>query len=495
VAGAILFLAFRGCAPAVRNATSGYTVIYSNMDLKDAANVVARLKELAIPYEIRDKGRAIAVTKDKVDQARLGLAEKNLPAGGVVGWEIFDVSKLGATDFDRRIQLIRAISGELSRTITRIEAVDDARVQIVLPETRLFATSVAPVTASVMLRLRPGAELTPEKIKGIVYLVASSVENLQPENITVIDDTGRILTAKGAMEVRRPIAAEAVKPVEEAKPAEVVLSPEEAEAAKPAEAAKRTEIIKAKKVVVAPVEEKIVATREVAKKPALLGTVLPAVTFRPLTPEEKILLKVQAKKDVELNLAGKAQEILNRFYPPNTVIVKINVDLENGVTLKDKEFKVKKLNAVILVDNRITLSQSLKESTYKSVAAAVGYNRKRGDQILLQMVPFHLASPPPAVVKGEVEKAFPARFKKGISIPAAWYNNILWVFGVLIGALILLVFIRMLGGRKPRMARVAAREEERPRRAAPVPAVERIRGMVDNNPERIAELLKNWLTE
>jgi flagellar M-ring protein FliF len=122
---AVLFFLFRGCAPAVRG--PNYTVIYSNLELKDAANAIARLKELAIPYEIREEGRAIAVPKDKADQARLGLAEENLPAGGVVGWEIFDEARLGATDFDRRIQLIRAISGELSRTIRRIQAVEDAR--------------------------------------------------------------------------------------------------------------------------------------------------------------------------------------------------------------------------------------------------------------------------------------------------------------------------------------------------------------------------------
>ena len=81
---ALIFLLVRGCAPAVRGG-GGNTTIYSNLDLKDAANVVARLKELAIPYEIKDQGRSIAVAKDKADEAKIGLAEKNLPAGGVVG--------------------------------------------------------------------------------------------------------------------------------------------------------------------------------------------------------------------------------------------------------------------------------------------------------------------------------------------------------------------------------------------------------------------------
>ncbi|MBU1867444.1 MAG: flagellar M-ring protein FliF, partial [Candidatus Margulisbacteria bacterium] len=130
-----IFLFIRGCSTSDFNRNPGYSVIYSNLDLKDAANVVARLKELKIPYNIREGGKAIAVPKDKMDEARLGLAEKNLPIGGSVGWEIFDETKMGATDFDRRIQLIRAISGELARTIKRIEGIEDVRVQVVIPET------------------------------------------------------------------------------------------------------------------------------------------------------------------------------------------------------------------------------------------------------------------------------------------------------------------------------------------------------------------------
>ena len=190
---AVLFFAwsFRGCVPGVRE--RGYQVIYSNLDLKDAADVVARLKELKITYELRSNGTAIAVPKDSADEARLGLAEDNLPTGGVVGWEIFNETRMGTTDFDRRIQLIRAISGELSRTIRRIRGVENARVQIVLPETRLFEVTKTPATAAVLLRLAPGFKIKRSQIKGIIHLVASSVENLQIENVTVVDESGNIL--------------------------------------------------------------------------------------------------------------------------------------------------------------------------------------------------------------------------------------------------------------------------------------------------------------
>lgn len=442
-----LFFFFRGCVPAARG-PNGNTVIYSNLDLRDAANVIARLKELGIPYEIRDEGKAIAVPKKRADEARLGLAEENLPAGGAVGWEIFDEARLGATDFDRRIQLIRAISGELSRTIRRIEAVEDARVQIVLPETRLFAAQVVPVTASVMLRLRPGGELSPAKVNGIVHLVASSVENLQPENVTVVDNTGRILTAKEV----------AVAPQEIAPPAEVVIPPEE--------------VISTPEVIT-----------EVATKPAL-------------TAEERILLRVQAKKELEANLTGKAQEILNRFYPPNSSIVKVNVDIMNSrleELKKDHDFKIKKITAVILVDKRVSLSKELKQSTFKAVAAAIGYNRKRGDRIVLQKVPFHVATPPPEIIRGEVEKALPPKVTKPI-LPSEWVQNLIWAGGILAALLLLWIIFRMIR-RKPGMAEAPLPSAGRPVAAERVSAVENIKSMTERNPERIAELLKSWLTE
>lgn len=459
---AVLFFFFRGCAPTTRG-NKGYTVIYSNLALKDAANVIARLKEMAIPYEIRENGKAIAVPKEKADQARLGLAEENLPAGGVVGWEIFDESKLGATDFDRRIQLIRAISGELSRTIRRIEAVEDARVQIVLPETRLFAETVIPVTASVMLRLKPGAELSAAKINGIVHLVASSVENLQTENVTVIDDTGRILTAEEILKtprlVKKNVPSVKVEPTPEG-----------------------TKIISK------------VTPEVVAKRP------------KSLTPEERILLLVQAKKGLEMDLTSKAQEILNRFYPPNSAIVKVNVDLKKSTKPKifsKTELIIRKISTIILIDNRVEFTKNLKQSTYKAVAAAIGYNKKRGDRIILQKVPFHLATPPPAVIKEQVDLVLPEPkedVKKPAGLPLGWLIKILWLI-LAIGLIVVIVFlvklirkrfkpVKLETGASPEVKNPPASIESEKK-----PDLGNIKNAVERNPEQIAKMLKTWLTE
>lgn len=444
-----IFFFVRGCLPATQG-SDGSTIIYSNLDLKDAANVVARLKELNVPYELRDQGRAIAVPKNKADEARIGLAEENLPAGGVVGWEIFDEARLGATDFDRRIQLIRAISGELSRTIGRIEAIEDARVQIVIPETRLFAAEAAPVTASVMLRLRPGAELSLGKINGIVHLVASSVENLIIENVTVIDDTGRILSAKG-LEVTELIA-----PAE----AETIVEEE-----------------------IEPAPETVEVTEEVAT----------AVATQPaMSMEERILLKVRAKKELEADLSGKAQEIVNRFYPLNSVIVKVNVDTEEyEEDPYADDLKIKRLITAVLVDNRVDLSAQLKNSTYKSVAAAIGYNRKRGDRIVLQLVPFHLATPPPEVVKVEIEET-PLPEKKPAMIN---YVSLGFLLLGIVAVIALVVFVRRMFKRKPEVAPVGKSVIRQTVSPEKMSSLENIKSMTERNPERIAELLKNWLTE
>ena len=473
VAFSALFLLFRGCAPMAGQKKAGLTVIYTNLELKDAANVIARLKELAIPYEIRDEGRSIAVAKEKADQARLGLAEKKLPAGGQVGWEIFDESRLGATDFDRRIQLIRAISGELARNIQRIEGIEDARVQVVIPETQLFAATVSPVTAAVLIRLRSGFELAPEKIDGIVHLVASSVENLQPENVTVIDDSGRILTAKTGT------APAKYAPAPTLSEAPVTITTTETFMTASSEVIIKNEMTAAKAV-----------TAEAA--PAAL-TGVPS-----LTVEEKILLKAQTKKDLEADLSGKAQELLNRFYPLNSIIVKVTAEIKPAKEkeLQAKELRIKKLNAVVLVDNRVDFNKNLKQATFTTVAAAIAYNKKRGDRIIVQRVPFHLATPP--LELGRTRPINNNRPGLGIGriMSLVSLGRFLWWGAAAAALLVLLWGISSLRKRPEGMLREpAAGPLEPPVVRERGSKLDQVRNMADRNPEQIAELLKRWLSE
>lgn len=168
--------------------------LFTNMEAKDAGEVAAKLKESKINYEVQEtkQGTTILVPSKNVHDARLDLASQGLPRGNK-GFEIFDDSKLGVTEFQNKVNFLQALQGELTRTIEQIEAVEKARVHIVLPEDSLYKKNEKPATASIMLRLKPQAELSKKEIKGIVNLVANSIQGLKPENITIVDDTGKIL--------------------------------------------------------------------------------------------------------------------------------------------------------------------------------------------------------------------------------------------------------------------------------------------------------------
>ena len=168
--------------------------LFTNMETKDAGEVAAKLKESKIQYEVQEsqKGTTILVPAKNVHNARLELATQGLPRGQK-GFEIFDDSKLGVTEFQNKVNYLQALQGELTRTIEQIEAVEKARVHIVLPEDSLYKKNEKPATASIMLKLKPNAQLSKKEIKGIVNLTAHSIQGLQPQNITIVDDTGKIL--------------------------------------------------------------------------------------------------------------------------------------------------------------------------------------------------------------------------------------------------------------------------------------------------------------
>jgi flagellar M-ring protein FliF len=173
-----------------------YEVLYSNLEQKDAAEVVTLLKKTNIPYQLssKDSTTTILVPTDKRYDTRLQLASQGLPRGSGVGYEIFDQPKWGTTDFTQKVNYKRALEGELQRTVGSLQEIESARVNIVIPEPELFTEKEKPTTASVVLQLKPEAQLKREQVRGIVHLVAASVEGLKPENINVVDNKGNILS-------------------------------------------------------------------------------------------------------------------------------------------------------------------------------------------------------------------------------------------------------------------------------------------------------------
>jgi flagellar M-ring protein FliF len=170
-----------------------YGYLFTELNAEDAQAIAAKLKELKIPYRIEAGGSAIQVPEERVHELRLELAGQGLPRGGGVGFELFDKSHLGATEFEQRIQHRRALEGELSRTIGNIAAVHSARVHLVLPERSVFALHKDTASASVVLRLRPGRNFGKAEIAGVVHLVASAVPGLTEDRVSVVSADGLTL--------------------------------------------------------------------------------------------------------------------------------------------------------------------------------------------------------------------------------------------------------------------------------------------------------------
>lgn len=168
--------------------------LYTNLNSKDAGAIVTKLKESNIPYTIEGNGSVINVPAGSLYETRLNLASQGLPSGGGVGFEVFDKTSFGVTDFTQKINYQRALEGELGRTIQGLSEVRQARVHLVMPQPELYSAKEKDATASVLVDLNPNETLKLDQIRGVIHLVASSVEGLKPENITLLDSKGTILS-------------------------------------------------------------------------------------------------------------------------------------------------------------------------------------------------------------------------------------------------------------------------------------------------------------
>ena len=170
-------------------------VLFANLNPEDAAGIVDKLKETKVPYETTGGGNTILVPSAQVHEMRLQLATQGLPHGGGVGFEIFDRSSIGMSDFVQKLNYRRALQGELARTIAQMPEIERARVHLATPERRLFSNDENRARASVVLSLRNGQALAKTQVNGIVHLVSSSVEGLQVKDVTVVDGHGRLLSS------------------------------------------------------------------------------------------------------------------------------------------------------------------------------------------------------------------------------------------------------------------------------------------------------------
>jgi flagellar M-ring protein FliF len=187
-------IGFRLSAPSM-------SLLYSDLAIEDSGEIVNRLESMGIAYEIKGNGSIIYVPDKDVLRLRMNMAEQGLPSGGSTGWELFDRSdSLGTTSFVQNINHLRALEGELARTIRTIEKVGAARVHLVLPRRELFSRESREPSASIVLKLKGGGSLEPSQVSAVQSLVAAAVPGLKSDNVSIVDDRGTLLSQRKSLD-------------------------------------------------------------------------------------------------------------------------------------------------------------------------------------------------------------------------------------------------------------------------------------------------------
>jgi flagellar biosynthesis/type III secretory pathway M-ring protein FliF/YscJ len=396
----------------------------------------------------------------RIDEARMSLAIKGVPFGTAQGYQLLDSGQtLGVTEFDKRVRFVRALSGELENAIRNMEAIETCRVQVVLPEQRLFAVTQPPVTAAVMIRKTVTGELTDNVIFSIIQYVSSSVENLQPENVTVVDMVEGKVLSDGIF-------------------------------------------------------ERIAANQTGKDLPTLDTTVSvdsgpDPENARPVIPDfDEIQQWYEVKEKYEKSLIERATKQLVGILPVGSFKIAITADL--GPLESGEVVDVKRLTTSIVIDNSrddIFLEADLKSEIFNTIAASIGYVRGR-DMILLNRADFALMTP-------EEKAALEASLKAKDTIRTG-----LIFAGSLIGFIVVILMLRRLLLRiKSMRKRAKLREDDmtmdnheggligksisnrdpdftslqseldKEKRFEPV------RNVADTDPEVLAQIMEDWLTD
>ncbi|MCZ7527707.1 MAG: flagellar basal-body MS-ring/collar protein FliF [Acidimicrobiia bacterium] len=174
-----------------------YGTLYTDLDPADAAEITDRLSSEGVGYRLEDGGRTVLAPRDRIYQLRLDLSADGLPSGGAEGFSLLDKQGITTSEFRQRVDYQRALQGELARTISAIEDVSSASVHLVIPEQDVFSDDAEKPSASVLVKTRSGSSLSSTQVQAVVHLVASSVARMQPEDVTVADTSGRVLSAAG----------------------------------------------------------------------------------------------------------------------------------------------------------------------------------------------------------------------------------------------------------------------------------------------------------
>lgn len=440
-----------------------YAVLFSGMEPRDAGQVAEELRSKKVPYRVTGGGGTIEVPADQVLDMRLALASAGLPRAGGTGWELMDKNSLGMTDFAQNLNYQRALEGELARTVSQLAEVENARVHVVLPREALFTEDKKNPTASVVLRLKSGARLTPTQVQGITHLIAGSVEGLSPADITILDTDGHILSL----------------PKEENSLAG--LSSEQLEMQRGVEAylAGKAQSMLAGVIGQGKVIVQVAATLDFNKVER---------TVESWDAENPVVRSEQ--RTTTPSASGSAESSITNYEIGKTV-----AHVVDGVG------NIKKLTAAVLVDGVTTVDakgaasyQARSDDEMKKLTAvvrnAIGYSAERGDQVEVVNVPFETGPDP--LEMHNMKKDEQKRFYMDLGGKVA---TGLLLLGLLFFARTFFKRATSLAGGGAALALPGAAETPRFGEVPPQELERRVLLLAQESPENVARALKSWLKE
>ncbi|WP_219035792.1 flagellar basal-body MS-ring/collar protein FliF [Helicobacter pylori] len=379
-------------------AQGGYGVLFERLDSSDNALILQHLQQNQIPYKIL-KDDTILIPKDKVYEERITLASQGIPKTSKVGFEIFDTKDFGATDFDQNIKLIRAIEGELSRTIESLNPILKANVHIAIPKDSVFVAKEVPPSASVMLKLKPDMKLSPTQILGIKNLIAAAVPKLTTENVKIVNENGESIGEGDILENSKELALEQLRYKQNF---ENILENKIVNILAP--------IVGGKNKVVARVN----AEFDFSQKKSTKETFDPNNVVR---SEQNLEEKKEgaSKKQVGgvpgvVSNIGPVQGLKDNKEPEKYEKSQNTTNYEVGKTISEikGEFgTLVRLNAAVVVDGRYKIAlkdgantleyEPLSDESLKKINAlvkqAIGYNQNRGDDVAVSNFEFNPVAP------------------------------------------------------------------------------------------------------
>ncbi|MBO8137513.1 MAG: flagellar M-ring protein FliF [Desulfotomaculum sp.] len=466
-----------------------YVPLFKNLEVQEAGKIVENLKALNADYKIADQGRTIMVPEKDVYNLRMQLASEGVLPGSGHGFELFDQTKLAQTDFEQQVIYQRALQEELRRSITALDAVEQARVHLVLPQKSVFIEEEGTASASVVLKLRPMSKLQPSQVKGISDLLVGSVEGLTPENIHIIDTQGNVLNdslrmasdtsslASSVIEQQQKLRQSIERSFE--KRIKQFLTPVCGPGKVVAMVSVDLDFTKAKTTRTEILPGQVVSEQNESSSGSSTGAGGPAGTASQMPGSEYPLVTGSGSGEYS------SQSEIKNYETGREVTV---VDQPPGA--------IKRISASVVVDSSIEAVD--RQAIQQMVAAAIGYEPQRGDEIIVQTMPFD----------NSAQEAFAAQEEK--LAEQEKQRQLYYMIGAAAAILILLLLIIVIFIRRKKSRQqvemagptldttnqdaVEETQEHVAVSAAPDRSKE-IKEMAEQNPEEVAHVLKLWLKE